>query len=100
MTGIAQDPAPAVEADAVARPVAVNDVVPVAADLDVDALDWRTSTYSSGQHPDSLQVVAVPGGGLAIRNGAHPDAGVVTCSRWAWTAFARALMVGEHLVRL
>ncbi len=48
---------------------------------------------------DVVPVAAVPGGGLAIRDGKHPDAAVVTCSRRAWNALARALMVGDHLVR-
>ncbi len=80
--------------------VGVADVIPIAANLDPAGLTWRTPTYTTGDHPDSLQIATVPGGGLAIRNGRHPDAAMVTCSQRAWTALARALMVGEHLARL
>ncbi len=102
MTGTPHDPTPPIVPRLPRRTAAdpSRDAIPVSTHLDLTALEWRTSTYSNRHHPDELQVAMVPGGGVAIRNGAFPDRAVVTCSHRAWNALAQAFMVGENLVRL
>lgn len=58
-------------------------------------IQWRTSSFSNGGDGGStcVEVAALPDGQIAVRNGNHPDAGVVffTCAEmYAWIKGVKA----------
>lgn len=71
------------------------DLTPDPASLDLGALDWRTSSYSSGQGGNCVQVAQVPGGGIAARNSTFPERPATTFSDNEWRAFLLGVAAQE-----
>lgn len=62
-------------------------LVPDVARLDLGALPWRTSSFSSGQGGKCVDVAQVDGGGVVVRNSKQPAGPVVAFSADEWDAF-------------
>lgn len=63
------------------------DLVPDVTHLDRGAFPWRTSSHSSGQGGNCVEVAPVPGGGVVVRHSRHPDGPVIVYSTNEWDAF-------------
>lgn len=56
-------------------------------------LAWRKSSFSGTGGGDCVELAPLPGGGVALRDSKHPEAGHLTFTRAelaAWIAGARA----------
>jgi hypothetical protein len=60
---------------------------PHVTELDRGSLRWRTSSFSSGQGGNCLEVAPVLAGGVAVRHSKNPDGAVLTFSDAEWNAF-------------
>ena len=55
---------------------------------------WRTASYSTSGN-QCVQVAALPGGNVAVRDSKNPKTGIHIVSRQAWAAFIAAIKTGE-----
>lgn len=65
--------------------------------LDLSALPWRTSSFTTGGGDDGacVEVAAVPDGRIAVRNSKRPDAGTVFFTRAEMAAYLAGVKAGE-----
>lgn len=63
-------------------------------EFDLGVACWRTSTYSSGQGTECVEVAAV-GRGVAARDSKDPGGVVLGFSRGAWAAFLDGVKAGR-----
>ena len=61
--------------------------------MDLNDLDWRTSTYSGGGN--CVEAADLPDGGTALRNSRFPDGPVLTFTPAEWEAFLLGVRAGE-----
>jgi hypothetical protein len=71
------------------------DLRPDVAALDLGALSWRTSSYSSGHGGNCVEVAPVPSGGVVVRNSKEPAGPVVGFSTTEWDDFIDGATSGE-----
>jgi hypothetical protein len=67
---------------------------PDLAGLDLGALKWRTSSFSSGQGGNCVEVAPV-GHGMVVRDSRQPLGPVLAFSRAEWTDFLQGAFNGE-----
>ncbi len=60
-------------------------------------VQWRMSSFSNGLDDDvtCVEVAAMPGGRIAVRNSNHPDAGAVLFTRAEMDAWIKGVKAGE-----
>jgi hypothetical protein len=61
----------------------------------MEHLTWRTSTYSSGQGGNCVEIADLPNGARAVRDSKNPDGGHLRFTAAQWSAFAAAVRGGE-----
>lgn len=59
-----------------------------------DNVTWRKSSYSGSNGGACVEVAALPGNSLAVRDSKNPDGRVLTFSRAEWRTFTTALKTG------
>jgi hypothetical protein len=57
----------------------------------LDNVAWRKSSYSGSNGGNCVEVAALPGNRLAVRDSKNPDGPVLTFSRAEWRSFTTAL---------
>jgi Domain of unknown function (DUF397) len=57
----------------------------------LDNVAWRKSSYSGSNGGDCVEVAALPGNSLTVRDSKDPDGPVLTFSRAEWRSFTTAL---------
>jgi hypothetical protein len=57
-------------------------------------LEWHKSSYSGAQN-NCVEVAALPGGSLAVRDSKHEDSPVLTFSRAEWAEFIQGVRSGK-----
>ncbi|MGH9210558.1 MAG: DUF397 domain-containing protein [Acidimicrobiales bacterium] len=67
-------------------PALISSVLP-------ESLDWRKSSYS--QEGNCVELAALPGGDVAMRNSKRPASGVVVFTRSVISAFLQGAKGGE-----
>jgi hypothetical protein len=67
--------------------------------VDVDSLDWRTSTFSGGNGESCVEVAFLPGGGTALRDTKNRTLAAHRYPAATWTAFLTAVRSGEFTPR-
>jgi hypothetical protein len=60
----------------------------------LDNVTWRKSSYSGSNGGNCVEVAALPGNVLAVRDSKNPDGPVLTFSRAEWRTFTTALKTG------
>ena len=60
----------------------------------LDNVTWRKSSYSGSNGGNCVEVTALPGNVLAVRDSKNPDGPVLTFSRAEWRTFTTALKTG------
>lgn len=55
---------------------------------------WRKSSFSGG-NGNCVEVAALPGGEIAVRNSNDPGAGAMLCTRAAMAGWIEACRAGE-----
>jgi len=58
-------------------------------------LVWHTSSYSSGNGGNCVEVARLADGGRAVRHSQHPDNGTLTFTQAEWDAFLAGARDGE-----
>ena len=58
-------------------------------------LTWRTSSYSSGQGGNCVEIANLPKGCRAVRDSKNPTGPALRFTAAAWSAFATAIRAGE-----
>jgi hypothetical protein len=61
----------------------------------LDNVAWRRSSYSGSNGGNCVEVAALPGNSLAVRDSKNPDRPVLTFSRAEWRTFTTALKTGS-----
>ena len=56
---------------------------------------WRTSSFSSDQGGECVEVADLDGGGRAVRDSKNPTGPVLTVTVAAWSAFTTGVRAGE-----
>jgi hypothetical protein len=57
----------------------------------LDNVTWRKSSYSGSNGGNCVEVAALPGNVLAVRDSKNPDGPVLTFSRAEWRSFTTVL---------
>lgn len=65
----------------------------------LDNVTWRKSSYSGSNGGNCVEVAALPGSSLAVRDSKNPDGPVLTFSRAEWRTFTTALKTGAPDLR-
>jgi Domain of unknown function (DUF397) len=60
----------------------------------LDNVTWRKSSYSGSNGGNCVEVAALPGNSLAVRDSKEPAGPVLTFSRAEWRSFTTALKTG------
>ena len=60
----------------------------------LSATHWRISSFS-GNNGTCVEVTALPGGRIAVRNSTHPDDGVILFTRSEMSAWVKGIKAGE-----
>jgi hypothetical protein len=60
----------------------------------LDNVTWRKSSYSGSNGGNCVEVAALPGNVLAVRDSKNPDGPALTFSRAEWRTFTTALKTG------
>ena len=60
----------------------------------LDDAPWRKSSYSGSNGRNCVEVAALPGNSLAVRDSKTPAGPVLTFSRADWRSFTAALKSG------
>lgn len=60
----------------------------------LDNVTWRKSSYSGSNGGNCVEVAALPGNVLAVRDSKNPDGPVLTFSRAEWRTFTTTLKTG------
>jgi len=60
----------------------------------LDDVTWRKSSYSGSNGGNCVEVAALPGNVLAVRDSKNPDGPALTFSRAEWRTFTTALKTG------
>jgi uncharacterized protein DUF397 len=55
---------------------------------------WRTSSFS-GNNGTCVEVAAIPGGHIAVRNSKHPDDGMILFTHAELNAWINGVKAGE-----
>lgn len=63
-------------------------------DIDLTGAVWRKSSASNGQG-DCVELAALPGGHVGMRDSKNPDGGVHVYTSTEWTAFRAGMAAGE-----
>jgi uncharacterized protein DUF397 len=61
----------------------------------MDDLTWRTSSYSSGQGGNCVEIADLPNGARAVRDSKNPDGGRLMFTATEWSAFTAGVKSGE-----
>lgn len=61
----------------------------------MEDLTWRTSSYSSGQGGNCVEIADLPNGARAVRDSKNPDGGHLMFTASEWSAFAAGVRAGE-----
>ncbi|GAB3504716.1 DUF397 domain-containing protein [Amycolatopsis cihanbeyliensis] len=59
-------------------------------------MEWRTSSYSDGDHNSACVEVAFHGYGVAVRDSKSPETGTLRFPAAAWRAFLAAGQRGSR----
>jgi hypothetical protein len=60
----------------------------------LDNVTWRKSSYSGSNGGNCVEVAALPGNVLAVRDSKNPDGPALTFSRAEWRTFTTTLKTG------
>lgn len=58
-------------------------------------LTWRTSSYSSGQGGNCVEIANLPDGRRAVRDSKNPAGAVLWFTTVAWSTFTTGIRAGE-----
>jgi hypothetical protein len=61
----------------------------------MEHLTWRTSSYSSGQGGNCVEIADLPNGARAVRDSKNPDGGRLMFTATEWSAFTAGVKSGE-----
>jgi hypothetical protein len=61
----------------------------------MEDLTWRTSSYSSGQGGNCVEIADLPNGARAVRDSKNPDGGHLMFAAAEWSAFTTGVRAGE-----
>ncbi|MEU9888355.1 DUF397 domain-containing protein [Sphaerisporangium sp. NPDC051011] len=61
---------------------------------DLSKAKWVKSSYSGGNGGDCVELAAVPGAGMAIRDSKRPHGPVLCLTAAEWDAFRRGVKAG------
>jgi hypothetical protein len=61
----------------------------------MEDLTWRTSSYSSGQGGNCVEIADLPNGARAVRDSKNPDGGRLMFTATEWSAFTAGVKSGE-----
>jgi hypothetical protein len=61
----------------------------------MDNLTWVKSSYSSGSNDNCVEVAALPGGGLAVRDSKDTKGPVLDFTASEWRAFVRGVKAAK-----
>jgi hypothetical protein len=63
--------------------------------VNVDSLDWRTSSFSGGNGNSCVEVAFLPGGGVAVRDTKDRSLAPHRYTAAEWDAFVAGVRAGE-----
>jgi hypothetical protein len=61
----------------------------------MDDLTWRTSSYSSGQGGNCVEIADLPNGAQAVRDSKNRTGPALTFTAAEWSAFTAGVRSGE-----